>query len=87
MKITFSINSASSPTASLFLFGTFIREEISTNQIIELVIPRLIYAKISKNEFNQYFSDFLIEGGFHESKITIKIQDLSYFQLTLGKQI
>jgi len=87
MKITFQINPALSPTGSLFLFGTFIREEISNNQIIELVIPRLIYTSVSKNEFNQYFSDFLIEGGFHESRITIKIQDLNYFRLTLGKQI
>jgi hypothetical protein len=85
MKINLRINSALSPAANLFLLGTFIREEISNNQIIELVIPRMIHTKISKNEFNQYFSDFLIEGGFHESKITIKIQDLSCFQLTLGK--
>jgi len=86
MIINFQSNSSLSHTANLFLLGTFIREEISNNEIIELVIPKLIYSTISKSDFNQYFSDFLIEGGFHESRITIKIQDLNYFQLIIGSQ-
>jgi len=86
MIINFQINASLSHTANLFLLGTFIREEISNNEIIELVIPKPVYATISKNDFNQYFSDFLIEGGFSESRITIKIQDLNYFQLIIGSQ-
>ena len=86
MIINFQINTSQSPTANLFLLGTFIREEISNNEIIELVIPKPVYATISKNDFNQYFSDFLIEGGFSESRITIKIQNLNYFQLIIGSQ-
>jgi hypothetical protein len=86
MIISFEINSSLSNTANLFLLGTFIREEISNNEVIELVIPKSVFTTISKHDFNQYFSDFLIESGFHESRINIKIQDLNYFQLIIGNQ-
>jgi hypothetical protein len=86
MIISFEINSSLSNTANLFLLGTFIREEISNNEVIELVIPKSVFTTISMHDFNQYFSDFLIESGFHESRINIKIQDLNYFQLIIGNQ-
>jgi predicted lactoylglutathione lyase len=84
MKINLSVDESLQPAANIFILGTYIREEIPNDRKIEIIIPQSIYIKLLKSEFNDYFSDVLIDGNFNESNIVIKIQETTNFEIIVG---
>lgn len=84
MKISLSVDNSLQPAANIFILGTYIREEIPNDRNIEITIPQSIYTKLLKSEFNDYFSDILLDGNFSENKITIKIQEISNFEIIVS---
>jgi len=84
MKINISVDDTLHPAANIFILGTYIREEIANDRKIEIIIPHSIYTKLLKSEFNDYFSDILIDGNFIENNITIKIQEISNFEIIVS---
>jgi hypothetical protein len=86
MKINLSVDNSLQPAANIFILGTYIREEIPNDRKIVIIIPQSIYKKLLKSEFNDYFSDVLIDGNFNENNITIKIQETSNFEIIVSQQ-
>ena len=84
MKINLLVDESLQPAVNIFILGTYIREEIPNDRKIEITIPQSIYIKLSKSEFNDYFSDVLIDGNFNESNITIKIQEKNNFEIIVS---
>jgi len=87
MKINLTVDTKLPPSTNIFLFGTYLREEVSNNQQIEIVIPRSLFIQLSKSDYNEYFSDILIDKYFDESNIIIKIKDINHFQINFEKPI
>jgi hypothetical protein len=86
MKINLSVDNSLQPAANIFILGTYIREEIPNDRKIVIIIPQSIYKKLLKSEFNDYFSDVLIDGNFNENNITIKIQETSNFEIIVSQK-
>ena len=86
MKINLLIDDSLQPAANIFILGTYIREEIPNDRKIEIIIPQTIYTKLLRSEFNDYFSDILIDGNFNENNITIKIQEVSSFEIIVSQK-
>lgn len=84
MKFKLLADNSLEPAANIFILATFIREEISNDKKIEIIIPQFIFTKLSNSEFNDYFSDILIDGNFNENDITIKIQEITNFEITVS---
>ena len=86
MKINLLIDDSLQPAANIFILGTYIREEIPNDRKIEIIIPQRIYTKLLRSEFNDYFSDILIDGNFNENNITIKVQEVSRFEIIVSQK-
>ena len=66
---------------NLFLCALFIREELRKYKQIKVRIPANIYSNVSKNDFNTFFSDPLIDLGLTDSDIKIEIKDIRNIEL------
>ncbi|WP_233989614.1 hypothetical protein [Polynucleobacter sp. IMCC 30228] len=66
---------------NLFLCALFIREELRKFRQIKVQIPANIYRSVSKNDFNTFFSDPLIDLGLTDSDIKIEIKDIPNIEL------
>jgi hypothetical protein len=84
MKFNLLADRSLEPAANIFILATYIREEISSDKKIEIIIPQSIYTKLLNSEFNDYFSDILIDGNFTENNITIKIQEITNFEIIVS---
>lgn len=84
IKFILEPDAALSPTENIFLAGIFIREEVRNNSLVTMEIPRHLFEKLTKPEFNSYFSDLLLEANFQDEKIKIQIKDIDNFILTIN---
>ena len=73
-----------SPAENLFLASIFIREEIKNTAFITIQIPKYVYENLTKLEFNNYFSDLLLDDKFKDEQIEIQIKDIENFHLLIN---
>lgn len=73
-----------SPAENLFLASIFIREEIKNTAFITIQIPKYIFENLTKLEFNNYFSDLLLDGKFTDEQIGIQVKDIEKFHLLIN---
>jgi len=66
---------------NLFLSALFIREELKKHKQIMVQIPSNIYSNMSKDDFNTFFSDPLIDQGITDSSIKIEIKEISNIEI------
>jgi hypothetical protein len=72
-----------SAAENMFLVGIFIREEVKNTANLTIHIPKSLFESITNVEFNDYFSDLLLDANFKDSKIQILIQEVEKFRLLI----
>lgn len=71
-----------SHASNLFLCALYIREELRHYTKILIQIPTRIYENVSKDDFNTYFSDPLIDQGFTDTNLKIEIKDIATIKVS-----
>jgi hypothetical protein len=71
-----------SSIGNLIFFATYVIENFEPIQNLELKIPKKIFSSLTKNEFNQYFTEILIDSGYDDSLLLLKVVDSEIFEVT-----
>jgi hypothetical protein len=71
-----------SSKGNLIFFATYVIENFEPIQNLQLKIPKKIFSSLTKNEFNQYFTEILIDSGFDDNLLFLKVVDSEMFEVT-----
>jgi hypothetical protein len=66
---------------NLVFFATYLVEHCEHGQRLAIKIPLAIYHTVDKNEFNQCFTEILMDHGFTDDGLVIKISDNELFEV------
>jgi hypothetical protein len=83
MKTTFLVpDRRYTNEGNLVFFATYLTEHFENRQRLAIKIPSAIYNSTDKNEFNQCFTDILVDRGFNDVTLIIKISDSELFEVS-----
>lgn len=67
---------------NLVFFATYLTERFESHQRLEIKIPSAIFSLLDKTSFNQCFTDILVDRGFNDGTLIIKISDSNLFEVS-----
>ena len=68
--------------ANLIFFATYVIENFEPIRKLCLKIPKKIFLDVTKNDFNQCFTEILIDSGYDDNLLTLNVVDSAFFEVS-----
>jgi hypothetical protein len=69
---------------NLLIFAMSIKDLYKNGMFLEITIPKKIINNLSKEEFNSYFTDILLDAKISDNLIKIQVTLDHYFEAKVG---
>jgi hypothetical protein len=67
---------------NLIFFATYVIENFEPFQKLYLKIPKKIFSNVTINEFNQCFTEILIDNGYDDNLLVLNVVESALFEIS-----